>query len=152
MIAIQNCFFRRSGLFTWSSLMSFCMAAWYEGVGVAPMKLNMGRLKLVGEDGAGMMIGVPQDETFWKFCGEICSWSQSKTLILFRRKKKTLFLENYIQKHLPLADKRDEKQIKYPLKNWNVRLIEDNDPAFNLLIQEHFKISIAKLYYKSEDY
>ena len=44
--------------------MSFCMAAWYEGVGVAPMKLNMGRLKLVGEDGAGMMIGVPQDETF----------------------------------------------------------------------------------------
>jgi Phage tail protein (Tail_P2_I) len=50
-------------------------------------------------------------------------------------------LENYIQNHLPLADKRDETKIKYPVKNWNVHLIEDNDPAFNLLIQERHPLA-----------
>lgn len=46
-------------------------------------------------------------------------------------------IENYII-NLPLADQRDERKIKYPLKNWNVKLIEEDDPLFNLLIPERY--------------
>ena len=42
-------------------------------------------------------------------------------------------LENYIQS-LPLADLRDETEQDYPLKNWNVRLIDEEDPLFDILI------------------
>jgi len=42
-------------------------------------------------------------------------------------------LENYIQS-LPLADQRDEDAQIAPLKNWNVRLIDEGDPLFNILI------------------
>ena len=44
-------------------------------------------------------------------------------------------IENYIES-LPLADQRDERSVKYPLKNWNVKLIEEDDPLFNLLIPD----------------
>jgi phage tail P2-like protein len=44
-------------------------------------------------------------------------------------------LENYI-KTLPLADQRDEVKVRYPVKNWNVKLIEEDDPLFDLLISE----------------
>lgn len=42
-------------------------------------------------------------------------------------------LENYIQS-LPLSDQRDEDAQEYPLKNWNVRLIAEDDPLFDTLI------------------
>lgn len=42
-------------------------------------------------------------------------------------------LENYI-KTLPLMDQRDEDEQEYPPKNWNVRLIEEDDPLFPILI------------------
>ena len=35
---------------------------------------------------------------------------------------------------LPLADKRGIRDQVYPLKNWNVRLIEEDDPLFDVLI------------------
>ena len=35
---------------------------------------------------------------------------------------------------LPLSDKRNIRDQKYPLKNWNVRLIEEDDPLFDVLI------------------
>lgn len=41
--------------------------------------------------------------------------------------------ENYI-KNLPLADLRDEGDFVYPPKNWNVRLISEEDPMFSVLI------------------
>lgn len=41
--------------------------------------------------------------------------------------------EDYI-KLLPLMDQRDEMDQKYPLKNWNVRLIEESDPLFDILV------------------
>jgi phage tail P2-like protein len=44
-------------------------------------------------------------------------------------------VENYIR-NLPLADSRDEGKTKLPLKNWNVKLIEEDDPLFSLLISE----------------
>lgn len=42
-------------------------------------------------------------------------------------------LENYIRA-LPLADQRDERSQEYPPKNWNVRLIEEDDALFDILI------------------
>lgn len=42
--------------------------------------------------------------------------------------------ENYIA-NLPLADMR-KSDVKYPLKNWNIKLIETDDPLFDVLIPE----------------
>lgn len=42
-------------------------------------------------------------------------------------------IEDFIQT-LPLSDKRGVRDQKYPLKNWNVRLIEEDDPLFDVLI------------------
>lgn len=44
-------------------------------------------------------------------------------------------LENYIRS-LPLADQRDETLQEYPLKNWNVRVIEEDDPLFDIIIPD----------------
>jgi phage tail P2-like protein len=44
-------------------------------------------------------------------------------------------IEKYIDT-LSLADQRDETKIKYPFKNWNIKLIEEDDPLFDLLITE----------------
>lgn len=35
---------------------------------------------------------------------------------------------------LPLMDQRDERDVCYPLKNWNVKLIAENDAMFDTLI------------------
>lgn len=42
-------------------------------------------------------------------------------------------IENYIRT-LPLMDQRNEKDQIYPPKNWNVRVIPENDPMFDLVI------------------
>jgi hypothetical protein len=42
-------------------------------------------------------------------------------------------IENYIRT-LPLMDQRDERDQNYPFKNWNVRVIPENDPMFPLVI------------------
>ena len=42
-------------------------------------------------------------------------------------------IEDYIQA-LPLMDQRDETLQKYPPKNWNVHVIEEDDPLFDVLI------------------
>lgn len=41
-------------------------------------------------------------------------------------------IEDHIRT-LPLADRRDEAEVTYPPKNWNVRLIEEDDPFFPLI-------------------
>jgi P2-related tail formation protein len=41
--------------------------------------------------------------------------------------------EDYIVS-LPLLDQRDERIQEYPLKNWNVRAIEEDDPLFDVII------------------
>jgi hypothetical protein len=41
--------------------------------------------------------------------------------------------ENYIRQ-LPLYDERDDLAQEYPLKNWNVRAIEEDDPLFDVII------------------
>lgn len=42
-------------------------------------------------------------------------------------------LDTYIRT-LPISDTRDERLQDYPIKNWNTRLIEEDDPLFNLVI------------------
>lgn len=42
-------------------------------------------------------------------------------------------IEDYLQT-LPLADQRDELDQQYPPKNWNVRLVAEEDPMFSVLI------------------
>lgn len=37
-------------------------------------------------------------------------------------------------KALPLMDERDEREVCYPLKNWNVKLIAEDDPLFDTLV------------------
>lgn len=44
-------------------------------------------------------------------------------------------LENYIRS-LPLMDLRDERDQIFPLKNWNVRVIAENDAMFNLVVPD----------------
>jgi hypothetical protein len=41
--------------------------------------------------------------------------------------------EDYIRT-LPLMDDRDERDQEYPSKNWNVRLIEEDDPMFDIIV------------------
>lgn len=57
-------------------------------------------------------------------------------------------VENYIES-LPLADQRNETRIKYPIKNWNVKLIEEDDPMFDLLVPEregfHNPVTFGKI-------
>ncbi len=43
-------------------------------------------------------------------------------------------IENYIRS-LDLADQR-EPRIKYPFKNWNIKVIEEDDPLFDIIIPE----------------
>lgn len=42
-------------------------------------------------------------------------------------------IENYIRT-LPYADQRDEVDQEYPKKNWNVRVIEEDDPLFSVIV------------------
>lgn len=42
-------------------------------------------------------------------------------------------LDNYIRS-LPLLDQRDEAAQQYPPKNWNVRIIDESDPLFSVLV------------------
>lgn len=42
-------------------------------------------------------------------------------------------VEDYIRT-LPLADQRDEFDQEYPLKNWNIRVIEEDDPLLDLVL------------------
>lgn len=44
-------------------------------------------------------------------------------------------IENYVRT-LPLSDDRDELDQEYPVKNWNVRLIEDDDLLFDLIVPD----------------
>lgn len=42
-------------------------------------------------------------------------------------------VEDYIRE-LPLSDDRDEADQEYPPKNWNVRLIEEDDPLYDTIV------------------
>lgn len=44
-------------------------------------------------------------------------------------------IEKYIN-DLPTADQRDESLQKHPIKNWNIKLIEETDPMFERIVSE----------------
>ncbi len=46
-------------------------------------------------------------------------------------------IENYVRT-LPYSDQRDETDQLYPLKNWNVRVIEEDDPLFSVVIANRY--------------
>jgi hypothetical protein len=46
-------------------------------------------------------------------------------------------VENYIRT-LPLADQRDENNQDFPLKNWNVRVLEEDDPLFDIVVPTRY--------------
>ena len=48
-------------------------------------------------------------------------------------------LELYIRS-LPLMDLRDEKDQKYPPKNWNTKVLDEEDPLFDLIIKKKHPI------------
>lgn len=48
--------------------------------------------------------------------------------------------ESYIR-GLPLMDERDERAQDYPPKNWNVRLLDEDDPMFDILIPVRHPLS-----------
>jgi hypothetical protein len=48
--------------------------------------------------------------------------------------------ENHIRS-LPLMDNRDERLQEYPLKNWNVHLIEEDDENFDVLVPVRHPLS-----------
>jgi len=56
-------------------------------------------------------------------------------------------IENYIRT-LPLADQRDERDQGYPLKNWNVRMIEEDDPMFGVVIPNRYPYQEALVFGK----
>jgi P2-related tail formation protein len=56
-------------------------------------------------------------------------------------------VEDYIRS-LPLADQRDETLQDYPLKNWNVRLVEEDDTLFDVLIPDRHPFHDSVLYGK----
>lgn len=48
--------------------------------------------------------------------------------------------ENYIR-NLPLMDDRDERVQEYPPKNWNVHLLEEDDPMFDVIVPVRHPLS-----------
>jgi len=48
--------------------------------------------------------------------------------------------EDYIR-NLPLMDERDERNQEYPPKNWNVHLLEEDDPMFDILVPVRHPLS-----------
>lgn len=56
-------------------------------------------------------------------------------------------VEDYIRS-LPLADQRDETLQDYPLKNWNVKLVEEDDALFDVLMPDRHPFHDPVLYGK----
>jgi hypothetical protein len=48
-------------------------------------------------------------------------------------------LDLYIRS-LDLMDKRDEREQDYPVKNWNIRVLEEDDPLFDLIVNSRHPI------------
>ena len=45
-------------------------------------------------------------------------------------------LSNYITNDLQLADTRDDRNFKYPSKDWNTHVVSDLDPLFNQIVTQ----------------
>lgn len=56
-------------------------------------------------------------------------------------------VENYIRT-LPIADQRDEVDITLPHKNWNVRLVAEDDPMFDVLIPQRHPFTYPTVFGK----
>lgn len=90
-----------------------------------------------------VLVPEPRTAVVWNNESEIKLFTGDVVRIRYTYKKipdDARSIENYLRS-LPLADQRDEKKVKYPIKNWNVKLIEEDDPLFDLLIPERHAFS-----------
>lgn len=79
------------------------------------------------------------NELVWK--GELSQGDSVRVLYKFRNiPESERSLEEYIRL-LPLMDNRDERDQKYPIKNWNTRLIEEDDDLFEIIIPVRHPLS-----------
>lgn len=95
------------------------------------IKLPMGSLILaseVGEPTAIVWNGESLENPIELFEGDYVK-------IKYKHNEAPESIQKYID-DLPLADQRDEVECGYPLKNWNVKLIEEDDPLFDIIISE----------------
>lgn len=85
------------------------------------------------------LIELNEDSLIW--IGDISERDSFR--ILYRTKEipsSSKEIEDYIR-YLPLLDARDERNQSYPPKNWNTRVIEEDDPFFSIVIPVKHPIS-----------
>lgn len=81
---------------------------------------------------AGSLIELEEDSVTWT--GDISPGESFRILYRFREvPADEQEAENYLRS-LPLMDTRDERDQEYPPKNWNTRVIEEEDPMFSVLV------------------
>lgn len=83
-------------------------------------------------DSAGSLIEVEGRALEW--VGNISEGDSFRVFYKFREVPESRrSVEDYVRT-LPLMDTRDERDQEYPPKNWNTRVIEEDDPMFGALI------------------
>jgi hypothetical protein len=66
--------------------------------------------------------------------GDISEGDSFRVLYKFREVPETRRAAEDYARTLPLMDTRDERDQDYPPKNWNTRVVEEDDPMFGVLI------------------
>jgi hypothetical protein len=81
---------------------------------------------------ADSLVSLYEDGVSW--VGEVAEGDSFRILYNFRQvPAERQSVEDYIMS-LPLMDTRDEKGQQYPPKNWNTRVVEEDDPMFGTLV------------------
>lgn len=90
-------------------------------------------------DEAGSLVELEGQRVRW--VGDISNGDSFRILYCFREVPSSAqSLEDYIRT-LPLMDTRDERDQSHPPKNWNTRVVEEDDPMFGVLIPVRHPIS-----------
>ena len=83
-------------------------------------------------DHAGSLVNVEEQKITW--VGDISEGDSFRVSYNFREVPSSArSAEDYIRT-LPLMDTRDERDQSHPPKNWNTRLVEEEDPMFSVLV------------------
>jgi len=85
------------------------------------------------------LVEIEEDRVSWK--GSISEGDSFRILYAVREVPESRrSTEDYIMS-LPLMDTRDERDQEYPPKNWNTRVIEEDDPMFGVVVPVKHPIS-----------
>lgn len=81
---------------------------------------------------AGSLVEIDEDSLTW--VGDISDGDSFRVLYRFGDvPAESQSLEDYLRT-LPLMDTRDERGQEYPPKNWNTRVVDEEDPMFDALV------------------